>query len=142
MTKKSVVLMLSLVLIVMTGCASDANGGASPDLSGAPDGIERYLQALVSSDADAFNTLYCAEYEAEARTEFDSFGAVEARLKDFSCALSEEQSDADDAMTLVQCQGAIEVGYNGENAREIPVDRNVYRATQEDGEWRMCGYAR
>jgi hypothetical protein len=97
--------------------------------------IERYLGAVVDKDADKAVTASCASWEDSARQEVDSFKAVTVSLKDLSCASTGDDGDA----KLVACSGSIAVSYNAEN-REVSLQGKVYRATQEGGDWRMCGY--
>lgn len=91
---------------------------------------------MVAKDRDAFVKTFCAGYEADAMTEFDSFGAVEATLDGVSCQSAGTDGDA----TLVTCTGSIAVTYQGEDNKVLALEDNVYRAVQEGGDWKMCGY--
>lgn len=97
--------------------------------------VKDYLQAMVSGQADRIGALVCPAYEAEARTEFDSFGAVEAELDNVEC----RQSGAEGGTALVTCTGSIKVNYTGE-IRALELKDNVYRARPDNGRWQMCGY--
>lgn len=131
-------MLLLLVCTVLVLAACDATSPAGDDAeTGAAAAIEAYLNAMVNKDQEAFSELYCADYEADARTEFDSFGAVEASLTDLAC----ENGETVDGVTLVNCTGTIDILYNGEE-RSLDTARDPYRAVQEDGLWRMCGYER
>lgn len=116
-----------LCLLFLTGCAGQSD---------APTAIETYLKTMVGKDRDAFVKTFCADYEADALTEFDSFGAVEATLDGVDC----ESSGTDGGATLVTCSGSINVTYQGEDNQVLALDNTVYRAVQEGGEWKMCGY--
>lgn len=120
---------MGVLLLALAACAPAA------DESGAPRAVERYLQTLVAKDRDAFLTLFCADYEADALIEFDSFGAVEATLEGVTCAGASQ--DGDDA--LVKCAGSIQVTYRGEDNKALSLADVTYRVRQEDGEWRVCG---
>ena len=97
--------------------------------------IERYLQAVVAKDADRAVTSSCAAWEGSARQEVDSFKAVAVTLKDASCKTTGDDGN----VKLVACTGSISVTYNNEN-RSVDLAGKVYRAVQEGGDWRMCGY--
>jgi hypothetical protein len=56
-------------------------------------------------------------------------------LEGLSC---QDAGNADNA-TLVSCTGKIKASYNGEN-QELDLSSRTYRAVQEGGDWRMCGY--
>ena len=80
-------------------------------------------------------SLSCAAWEADAKTELNSFGAVTARLEDLSC----NEAGKDGNFTLVACTGKIIANYNGEDQTINLADR-TYKMVQEGGDWRMCGY--
>lgn len=125
-----------LALIVFTPLLLAACAQTPEAASGAPQAVEAYLQALVNKERDRFMTLICPAFEAEGRVEFDSFGAVEAKLDGVSCA----ESGKDGETALVQCQGSIVATYQGESNRVLELKDNTYRVVQDDGEWKMCGY--
>ena len=89
----------------------------------------------MAKDANRLANLSCAAWEAEAKNELDSFGAVSARLEEPSCQISGEDGE----YTLVSCTGKIIADYNGENL-EINLGDRTYKAINEGGDWRMCGY--
>lgn len=111
------------------GCGENNNAG------GAPGAVEAYYQALVAKDSERLATLSCADWEDDARTELESFGAVKTSLESMQC----EQSGADGELALVACSGKISADYNGE-ILEINLADRTYLAREEGGEWRMCGY--
>ncbi len=117
------------LLILLTGCSGQKT---SQD---APSAVQAYLKALADKDENQMINLSCAAWEAQARQEFDSFAAVKLTLQDVSC----KQTGQDGAYTLVSCQGSILANYGTEDLKLELADR-VFRAVQESGEWRMCGY--
>ncbi|MEJ2598738.1 MAG: hypothetical protein P8Z00_10425 [Anaerolineales bacterium] len=122
-----------ILLLVSTGILSAcSNAGKVTDAASA---IDAYNQALVSKNANQLSTLSCKAWEAEAENELASFAAVKARLENLNCQVSGEDGD----YTLVSCSGKIVANYNGEN-QEIDLSQRTYKALQEDGQWRMCGY--
>jgi hypothetical protein len=97
--------------------------------------IEDYLDALVDKDAARLTALSCADWEAEAIRELDSFAAVTPQLEDVSC----QTADTEGNVALVECTGSIRVTYSDED-KVIELESRRYRAVFEGGEWRMCGY--
>lgn len=120
-------LLAGVFLLCAAGCAGQSD---------APTAIETYLKTMVGKDRDAFVKTFCANYEAGALTEFDSFGAVEATLDGVDCATN----GTDGGATLVTCTGSIAVTYEGEDNTLLALEGTVYRAVQDGGEWKMCGY--
>ena len=117
------------IIILLTGCSGQKN---SQD---APGAVQAYLKALTDKDQNQMINLSCAAWEAQAKQEYDSFAAVKLTLQDVSC----KQSGQDASYTLVTCQGSILASYGTEDLKLELADR-VFRAVQERGEWRMCGY--
>lgn len=117
-----------LLAALLVGCQSGGSGGA-------PAAVESYLKALIGEDADKIVTLSCADWEEQARLEFDSFAGVKATLKDPGCTETGKEGD----VTLVSCSGAIIANYNGED-QELGLGKRTFLVKQEGGEWRMCGY--
>lgn len=103
--------------------------------SGADTAVETYIKALVARDANSLKTASCANWEGDAQVELDSFTAVSITLDGLSC----QEAGKDGSSTLVTCTGKIKASYNGEN-QELDLSSRTYRAIQEGGEWRMCGY--
>jgi hypothetical protein len=110
--------------------------GASAAPSGDPaQAIESYLQARAVPDADKMISLSCAAWEPQARLEFTSIQGRSPQLENLACTAS----NADGATALVTCQGKIVTSYDGEQ-REFDLAERPFKAAQEGGEWRMCGY--
>jgi hypothetical protein len=123
------VLWINILLgLLIAGCAGSQTNTA-------PATTQAYINALVSKDATMLTSLSCAAWEADAKTELDSFGAVTARLEDLSC----KETGKDGNFTLVACTGKIIANYNGEDQTINLADR-TYKMVQEGGDWRMCGY--
>lgn len=112
-----------------------ALSACSEKRSGAVDAIQSYLQALVNKDTERISTLACSAYEADARTELESFTAVTVSLQDLNC----QEAGKDGDVTVVRCTGKIVANY-GNEVLEIDLAERNFRAVYEAGEWRMCGY--
>jgi hypothetical protein len=128
--KNFVVISASLAMLLMatlSSCGGDSDGAARA--------VEAYLQALVNKDPERIATLACADWEADARTELESFTAVTVTLQDAAC----QETGADGDITLVSCTGKITANY-GNEVLEINLADRTFQAAYEGGEWRMCGY--
>lgn len=119
------------LLITAAGLLTACSGGGSA--SGA---VEAYLEAIVSGDSTQAVNVSCSAAEAQAQTEAASFASVEASLEGLAC----QQAGTQGEVTLVTCTGKFVAVYNGENT-EISLEGRAYQVIQEDGEWRVCGYA-
>ena len=121
---KRILLLLPMILI-LAGCATEADPGET---------ILKYLEARVAADATKLGELTCADLEAQIPQQVASFQSIDASLEDASCQANGTQ----DGMTIVECTGKIVYDYDGErNEREL----GNFLATQENGEWKMCGEA-
>ena len=129
--KYTFILLIGLAFIIV-GCAQSQTDPQAPAQA-----VEKYLEARISKDSELFQGTFCATFEADALTEFDSFGAVDATLEDMTC----EAGDILEGSADVTCSGSVTIVYDGENTNTLDLSRFVYTATQEDGEWKMCGYA-
>ena len=110
--------------------------GCQGGQSRAASAIQQYLQARAASDVDQMTLLSCPAWEAQARVEAASFKSMNAKLEGVTCQVS----GSDASGTLVTCQGKIVTTYQGE-ARQWNVGDHPFKVVQQDGEWRMCGYA-
>jgi hypothetical protein len=117
----------SLIILVITGCSNNQNR--------APASIEEYINALVSKDENKLINYSCADWESEARSEFNSFSAVSVSLEDLTC----HETGQDEDYTIVSCEGVIIANYGNEILEINLADQN-YASIFEGGEWRMCGY--
>ena len=129
---KHALLILLVALFMMAGCAQDASDPEAPARV-----VETYIQAQVDKDRDTFQTTYCADFELGAQTDFDAYGAVEATIEEMTC----EVAETTDSSATVTCSGTIDIVYDGENNRSFDLSTFTYTTVQEDGEWKMCGYA-
>ena len=112
--------------LMLSACAKE---------SSASEAIESYLKAKVDSDAEKLVALACADYEAEATLDADSFAGLNAKLQGLTCTESGTEGDS----TLVTCNGTLQIEYRGEEPRTSPLDDTVYLARKVGGEWKMCG---
>lgn len=120
---KRILLLLLPMILILAGCATEADPS---------DTIMKYLEARLAADADQLRELSCAAWESQIPLQVASFQSIDASLEDASCSVNGTQDD----MTLVECTGKIVYDYEGErNEREL----GNYLATQENGEWKMCG---
>jgi hypothetical protein len=123
--------LLIALTVIIAGCAQESSDPQAPAKA-----VEKYLEARMSKDSDAFAGTFCADFESDALIDFDSFGAVEATLEDMVC----EVGTISEGTANVTCTGSLKTVYNGEDSRTLDLARFPYVATQDDGEWVMCGY--
>ncbi len=130
---------LVLSLLCLSFAALAAVAACQPLQGGTGDparAVENYLAALVKNDTDKLPQLVCPDYEAGAKTDFDSLGAVGGvTLQGVNCASGDASGDT----ANVTCKGAINFTYNGE-VKSQDLSTNIYVTQKVDGEWKMCGY--
>jgi hypothetical protein len=119
--------LLALSLPILAACSG--GGGTS---AGA---VQGYLEALVAGDPVQVINVSCADWEVQASTEAASFASIEVSLENIAC----QEVGAEGEVALVTCTGTIHAVYDGEQ-QDLPLEGRTYRAIQEDGEWKMCGY--
>jgi hypothetical protein len=125
--KRSILLwIITSALLALAGCSSQDS---------APGAIETYLKALAAKDANQLVNSACAAWEQQAQQELRSFDAATLQLEDLKCS----QVGTDQSYTLVQCTGRINASYGAEKMI-LEIANLTFRAIQEGGEWRMCGY--
>ena len=114
-----------------------ASSASASSLDSAPAvAVNNYLSAMVADNVSKMPQLICPAYEAGAKTDFDSFGAIGGvKLNNVSCTTTSINGDN----ATVVCKGSIEYTYNGE-ANSQDLSGNTYSAQQVDGAWTMCGY--
>ena len=122
---------LAALSLLLAACGT---GGG--DTAGAASAVEAYLQARVEQNVEQMTLLSCPEWEAQARVEAISFQSMDASLEGVTCEANGTQGEN----ALVDCQGKIVTTYQGE-VREWSVSDHPYVVVEQDGEWRMCGYA-
>jgi len=118
-----------LILAFLTSCNQAVQS------SHASTAIETYLQALVDRNYNRMVNASCGVWESQAKVEFDSFSAVKLELKDLAC----KEAGQEIGYTIVSCSGLIIANYGAEDL-EINIADRTYKAVEEGGEWRMCGY--
>ena len=109
--------------------------GCSPSVTGPPNAVESYFEALAAKDQNKMINLSCTAWEAQARLEYDSFAAVDVTLEDVICTESDQAGD----FTIVNCTGRLIASYGAEDL-VIELSEHPIQAIQQEGEWRMCGY--
>ncbi|PJF36593.1 MAG: hypothetical protein CUN49_04685 [Candidatus Thermofonsia Clade 1 bacterium] len=118
-----------LLLLALAACQS---GGDSPAMA-----VENYLRTRITGDETRLVALACRAREAEARTEAASFAPMNATIKALSC----RADGSDGQYTVVACQGEMVTNYAGET-RTWDLGARRFRTLQEDGRWKVCGFAR
>lgn len=120
-------LLFIVIFILLAGCSSNQNSQAKL--------VENYYKALMDKNLNLMLAQVCPDWEEQARTDYQSFAAVSAQLKDIHCKVQslEEKS------ATVTCQGKIEADY-GNEILEIDLSKFVFKIIQENGDWRLCGY--
>jgi hypothetical protein len=117
------ILVIGAVAVFLAACAQQDDPA---------DVVVSYFTAAVDSQADTMRDLSCAAWEREANRQAQSFRTVRSELRGAACRVSGEDGE----FTLVTCDGAVVMDYDGE-LREFPLDR--YRIVREAGAWRFCG---
>lgn len=125
--KRTTLILLSAFCLLLSACGTSSAAG--PEKT-----VEAYLNALNEKDSTRLSTLSCADWEATALMELDSFMAVSTTLEGLSCA----QTGTDGDKTLVQCQGKIVASYNGE-LQSFDLSTRTYTVENSTGEWLVCG---
>lgn len=123
--------LFGLMIIVMAGLLSACGPSGTP-----PEAIEAYLEALVAKDEVLAINLSCASWEEGASVDGSAFEGVDVRLENVVCQI-DDQSATD---ATVSCIGNLVFTYAGGEDQFIDLSGNLYQATLEDGEWKMCGY--
>jgi ABC-type glycerol-3-phosphate transport system substrate-binding protein len=123
-------LVVLLLAILLAGCS-----GRTDNKAAAAPAVQAYWQAMVDRDLNKVVASSCAAWEAQARTEFNSFSAVKLKLDNVSCQVAGQSGDT----LQVTCTGAIIANYGAED-QTIDIANRRYRVVSEGGEWRMCGY--
>ena len=125
--KRTTLILLSTFCLLISACGTSSAAG--PEKT-----VEAYLNALNEKDSTRLSTLSCADWEATALMELDSFQAVSTTLEGLTCA----QTGTDGANALVTCQGKIVASYNGE-LQSFDLSTRTYIAENSTGEWLVCG---
>jgi hypothetical protein len=97
--------------------------------------IEDYFQTLVAKNEAQLTSLSCAAWEADARRDSRTFAEFPATAEKVQCS----DAGSDGKYSIVACTGKLVLDYNGDK-QEIDLSAKQYRAVQEAGSWKMCGY--
>jgi len=124
--KRATLILLSAFCLLLSACGTSSAG---PEKT-----VEAYLNALNGKDSTRLSTLSCADWEATALMELDSFMAVSTTLEGLSCAQTGTNGDN----ALVTCQGKIVASYNGE-LQSFDLSTRTYTVENSTGEWLVCG---
>jgi uncharacterized protein YcfL len=120
---------MGLGMILLVGCSSATEQ--------ASDAVLNYYNALVNTTENtSVSSLVCADFEAQAQVDADSFGLVEAELRNARCEVTNET----DVRADVRCEGTINVTYDGESNTLMDFSDYVFVVEKEDNQWLMCGY--
>jgi hypothetical protein len=98
--------------------------------------IENYLQALADKDQVSAVGFSCVNWEEQAAAEGASFVNVQVELQDLACQVEQENGST----ALVSCQGKYIFSYDAGEDQTLDLSGRLFRAVQENGTWRMCGY--
>jgi hypothetical protein len=129
MTKKLYsILFILLCTLIISACGGDSND--SP--AGA---VENYITALVNKDVNRMTALSCAEWEPDARLEFESFQAITTKLDGLACTAT----GSNDEVVPVVCEGKIIATYNNED-QDFELSARTYKVVNQGGEYLVCGY--
>ncbi len=129
MKKLFLLLLTAGALLTLCGCAKKDTS------SEVVKPVEEFYNAIVTQDRDKIGSIACADWEKDALREVDAFMGVKSELKDFSCAVSEENGDS----AVVTCTGAIAASYGAE-VTDFALEGRSHKVVKEAGEWRVCGY--
>ncbi len=128
MTKKHAILLFTLfctLMLAACGTAKDPAAGA----------VENYINALVNKDVNRMTALSCADWEPDARMEFDSFQAISTKLDGLSCTATSSNQD----LIPVVCKGKIIATYDNED-QDFDLSVRTYKVVNQGGEFLVCGY--
>jgi hypothetical protein len=110
-------------------------GAVTPTPHPAAAAVLAYIEARARADVEQVQALSCPAWKSQAATEAVSFRSMNAQLDEVACSVS----GADGGFTLVGCTGKIVTRY-GTETREWDLAAFVWRAVDDAGAWKMCGY--
>lgn len=126
--------MRNAILAAMLGFSIILSACGAGNSNGATDAVKGYITALASKDEATLIPLTCADWEDDARIELDSFQLVEVTVDGLAC----QQSGTDGDKTLVDCQGTLNMSYNGE-PQALDLSTRTYEVVNQGGDWLVCG---
>lgn len=97
--------------------------------------VEKYLQAVVSTDEVAAVNASCAAWEQQAVLESAAYQGVETRLENLVCQVTSQDSES----AQVSCNGQIVYSYAGGEDQVDELGGRLFNVILEGGEWKMCG---
>jgi len=97
--------------------------------------VEAYLTALVNKDGATLSSLSCADWESNALMELDSLQAVDVKLTDLACKIT----NTDNSNITVTCDGFLVATYNGED-QIIDLSARNYLVQETSNGYLVCGY--
>lgn len=121
------VFLIILLFMLVSACNNNQNSASTS--------VEEYFNALVNRDENKLINYSCADWESDARSEFNSFSAVSVSLENLNC----QETGQDEEFTVISCKGVITANY-GNEVLEIHLEDQNYLSIFDAGEWRMCGY--
>lgn len=127
---RTIFLSLFLFAFLLSACVKSPSS-ADP----AARAVEQYITALVEKNAERLSALSCADWEASALMELDSFQAVQTRVEELHCqAVSTEGTTS-----VVQCQGKLIATYGNEE-QSLDLSLRAYQVIQQGSDYLICGY--
>lgn len=105
--------------------------------SGPTAAIESYLQTRITGDTQKLIAQSCKAWESGANLDADSIRNRNPKLDSVACQKTGQDGDT----TLVNCTGKIITNYDGKD-NAVELSKQTYKVVQEDGQWKMCGYAK
>lgn len=129
MTKKHAILLFTILCALTLAACGEAK---DPAVSA----VENYINALVGKDLPRMSALSCAEWEDDARMEYDSFQAIATKLDGLSCVAT---ATGDKDTMAVFCEGKIIATYDNED-QDFDLSGRAYTVINQGGEFLVCGY--
>jgi hypothetical protein len=127
----------SLVWLVLILIGSAVLTACNQQQSDSPvSAVETYITTRNTSDTQKLVALACKAWESKATIEADSFRSRDPKLEGMKCT----EAGKDGEYTIVKCEGQVITNYQGES-RPFDLAARNFRVVQEDGRWKMCGYA-
>ncbi|MFO3796121.1 MAG: hypothetical protein ACK8QZ_02400 [Anaerolineales bacterium] len=127
---RTILLAVFLFPFLLSAC------GSSPSATDpAARAVEQYITALVEKNAERLSALSCADWEANALMELDSFQAVQTRVEALQC----QTVSTEGTTRLVQCQGKIFATYGNEE-QSLDLSLRAYQVIQQGSDYLVCGY--
>lgn len=120
---------LTLAALLLVAC-----GGAAGDPAGA---VERYLQAIVSTDQIGAVNAACAADELTAMLESAAYEGVDSQLENLDCQVVSQDGDG----AQVSCDGQVRYSYAGGEDQLDELGGRSFTTIVEGGEWRVCAAA-